>query len=288
MNTEVIKQGVTKGLLPFKDSIPSHIDFDVFVARAVAAIVGGKDLVNCNPNDLDAVVCRAALDGVYLDGREAAILCYKKKINNQYFPFPQYICMVDGVLSRVRMSGEVKIITAKALYDNDSFDYYIDENGEHIKYKPAQSDRGNVSGAFAYARLHTGELIVEYMTLEDILAVKGASKTSGFGPWVDWFDRMAVKSVMHRLMRKLPHSSGVLEMLESGMNMNFDKSEEVHQIVEFYPEQKFIDNLPAWTNLVSTNKKTVEDIITTVESKGLPLTDEQLSILRGTEGNANT
>lgn len=284
---ETVKQGIEQALHEIKSSIPDHIDFDKFVARAVVCIVNGKNLLNCNPYEINSVCCRAAMDGVYLDGREAAIVSYNRKnpATKQFEAFPQYLCMVDGALKRVRMSGEIKIITAKPIYQNDTFDYWIDEHGEHITYRPAQSNSGALVGAFAYARIHTNELVVEYMTMDDINKVKGASKTSTYGPWKDWFDRMAVKSVLHRLMRKLPNSSDILKMLESGMNMEFDKDEDVQNdvqnIVQFYCEDKFLANFETWSNLINTGKQTADNLIKIVESKSLPMTEDQKTKIRG-------
>lgn len=44
---------------------------------------------------------------------------------------------------------------------------------------------------------------------------------------------------------------------------------------EFYPKGKFTENLPKWTKLIESGKKTAADIIATVESGGSKLTAEQ-------------
>ena len=75
----------------------------------------------------------------------------------------------------------------------------MDENGEHIFYEPNMLDRGEMIGAFAYAKMRTGELQFEVMNIEDIEKVRTASRNSDSGPWVNWYESMSRKSVMHRL-----------------------------------------------------------------------------------------
>ena len=130
--------------------------------------------------------------------------------------------MVDGVLKRARMSGEVALIGAKAVYVNDQFDYWMDEAGEHYKYSPVFNGRGGFLLVFAYARMTNGELLIEIMIKDDVDKVRAASKTGTYGPWKDWYDRMACKAVLHRLTRRLPNASEIVQMCEKGMNMKFD------------------------------------------------------------------
>ena len=52
--------------------------------------------------------------------------------------------MIDGVMKRVRQSGEVSIIATRVLYKNDKFRVWMDENGEHIFYEPNMLDRGEM------------------------------------------------------------------------------------------------------------------------------------------------
>ena len=88
--------------------------------------------------------------------------------------------------------------------------------------------------AFAFAKLNNGELIVEVMSKADVDKVRKASKTGTYGPWADWYERMACKAVMHRLARRLPNASEIVEMCEQGMNMDFDDrtEKEILPVVE--------------------------------------------------------
>lgn len=124
--------------------------------------------------------------------------------------------MIDSVMKRVRQSGEVSIIATRVLYKNDKFRVWMDEDGEHVFYEPNLLNRGEMIGAFAYAKMRTGELQFEVMNIEDIEKVRAASKNSDSGPWVSWFESMSRKSVMHRLCRRLPNNSGSWKCSSAG------------------------------------------------------------------------
>ena len=203
--------------------LPDHVKMSSFVRCAAIAITQGKGLVEADKQSVIMALTKCATDGLVPDGKEAALVVYNTKVNGTFMKVAQYLPMIDGVLKRARMSGQIDSMAAKAVYENDEFDYWLDENGEHLRYKPTFEKRGAFKLAFAYAKMKSGEFVVEVMTKEDIDKVKASSKTSGYGPWVDWYERMACKTVFHRIAKRLPNSSEILEMCEAGMNMNFEK-----------------------------------------------------------------
>lgn len=135
--------------------------------------------------------------------------------------------MIDGVLKRARQSGEISIIAARAVYEKDKFRVWLDDSGEHIHYEPTLGARGEMIGAVAYARMKTGEFQFEWLNLDDIAKVRAASKNSDKGPWVDWYESMARKSAAHRLCRRLPNNSEIMEMLERGTEMVWQKEKDI-------------------------------------------------------------
>lgn len=215
---EIAKQGIYSLL-------PSHITPESFTRAAAIAMVKNPDLVQADMNSVIMALSDSAKDGLVPDGREAALVIFntKQKVNGRdtWVKKAQYLPMVDGVLKRARQSGQVDVIAGKAVYEGDEFDYWLDEHGEHIKYRPNFTNRGVLTLVFAFAKLKSGELIVEVMTKEEIDKVRAASKGSQYGAWADWYDRMGIKSVLHRLARRLPNASELLDMLEAGQEMTF-------------------------------------------------------------------
>ena len=218
--------------------LPKSVKIETFVRCAAVAMASSKDLAEANKDSVIMALTQCAKDGLVPDNKEAALVTFNTKVKHQGKPDEwvkkaQYLPMIDGVMKRARMSGQIATLSSKVVYNDDNFDYWVDENGEHIQYRPNYNG-GEIRLAFAFAKLTNGELIVEVMTKADIDKVRSASKTGTYGPWKDWYERMACKVVMHRLARRLPNASEIVEMCEAGMNMDFDErtEKEIAPIVE--------------------------------------------------------
>ncbi len=272
-----------------KAVLPDHLPVDRFIKTAMMAIQNNPGLLDADRQSLFNSLQRCANDGLSPDNREAALIEFSTnagtKQNPNYIKKVQYMPMIDGVLKRARQSGEVSVITARAVHQNDKFDYWVDEHGEHLLHRPLFSgDRGPMTLVYAMAKMKTGDVIVEPMTIADVERVKASSKTSGYGPWKDWFDRMALKSALHRLARRLPNSSEVMEMLgQDNWMYDFGKKERdvspvKSEAIECYPADEFESNFPKWKAAIEAGKLTAERVIANTESKG-GLTDEQKAMV---------
>lgn len=225
--------------------LPSHISVETMERAANNALMRNPDIAACDPVSVYDSVMRCAQDGLIPDGKEAAIVVYGGKQGKK----AQYQPMIDGVLKRLRQSGLVEMISAKAVFEGDEFDYWFDEDGEHVRYRPDFSADGQrkFKLVFAYAKLKGGEMVVEVMNKAEVERVKAASKTgnSSYGPWAQWYDRMAVKSALHRLARRLPSSSEtaqLIEVSERDIDARFDSSRDVTPAKEEKP-QSLLDAL---------------------------------------------
>ena len=225
--------------------LPSHISVETMERAANNALMRNPDIAACDPVSVYDSVMRCAQDGLIPDGKEAAIVVYNSKQGKK----AQYQPMIDGVLKRLRQSGLVEMISAKAVFEGDEFDYWFDEDGEHVRYRPDFTADGQrqFKLVFAYAKLKGGEMVVEVMNKAEVERVKSASKTgsSSYGPWAQWYDRMAVKSALHRLARRLPSSSEtaqLIEVSERDIDARFDSSRDVTPVREEKP-QSLLDAL---------------------------------------------
>lgn len=223
-----IKANLDRELIPVQSLLPAHVSFDRFTNAAAVALAANNDLFNADRQSVINALTACAKDGLIPDNREAAMVVYKKKqAGGDWKLIAQYMPMIDGVLKRARQSGEISIIAARAVYENDKFRVWLDDSGEHIHYEPTLGARGEMIGAVAYARMKTGEFQFEWLNLDDIAKVRAASKNSDKGPWVDWYESMARKSAAHRLCRRLPNNSEIMEMLERGTEMVWQKGNDV-------------------------------------------------------------
>jgi len=195
----------------FRSALPAHISPEKFMRAALTAIQLNPDILSSDKRTLFLEITKAAQDGLLIDGREAAIVVFKTKNG----PVAKYMPMLGGVLKKLRNSGELANITAQIVYDGDDFNYWIDEQGEHIKHTPKlNGTRGKPSLTYAIARTRDGDLYTEVMTYEQIQDVKNSSKAKDFGPWSGPFEsEMWRKTVIRRLAKRLPMSSDLEEVV---------------------------------------------------------------------------
>lgn len=152
---------------------------------------------------------KCAQDGLLPDGRDAAFVVYKSKV--------QYQPMIGG-LRRVAADHGWSIET-HVVHANDQFDPDFDEVRANFKRAPLTEDRGDPIGAYALGRHREGMRMLEVMDLDEIQKVRNVSRAKDKGPWVDWWDQMAEKTVGKRLFKRLPldpkdrRISSVLEAL---------------------------------------------------------------------------
>lgn len=199
-----------------KMALPSHISVEKFQRVAMTAITSDPDLLYADRRSLFGAITRAAQDGLLPDKREGALVIFNQKIKgkngakDEYVKSVQWMPMIAGVLKMVRQSGEIASITANVVHENDAFVLHLGDE-ESIKHNPPPfgSDRGKPIGVYAIATLKDGFKIRETMDLNEIEKVRAVSKTGKFGPWADWWEEMAKKTVIRRLAKRLPMSTDI-------------------------------------------------------------------------------
>lgn len=197
-------------------ALPSHISVEKFQRVAMTAITSDPDLLYADRRSLFGAITRAAQDGLLPDKREGALVIFTQKIKgkngskDEYIKSVQWMPMIAGVLKMVRQSGEISSITANVVYESDDFLLRLgdDESIEHTP-PPFGSDRGKPIGVYAIATLKDGFKIREVMDANEIEKVRAVSKTGKYGPWADWWEEMAKKTVIRRLSKRLPMSTDV-------------------------------------------------------------------------------
>lgn len=190
----------------FSSVLPAHLPVKRFLRTVVGAVQNNPTILNCNQDSILKACQKAAQDGLVIDGREAAIVPFKDQA--------QYMPMLAGILKKLRNSGELSTITAQAVYSNDPFNYNpaMDDVPNHSP--DWFGDRGDMIGVYAIAKMKDGSSAVEIMSLRDIEKVRAVSRGKDRGPWVDWYEEMAKKTVVRRLCKYLPSSADVDQLLD--------------------------------------------------------------------------
>ena len=212
------KQQLTAMSSQFGVALPSHIKPEKFQRVVLTVVQSTPDLLEADRQSLFDSCIKCASDGLIPDGREAALTVFNTKVKrngrDEWVKKVTYLPMFTGIQKRIRNSGLIDSIQAHVIYENDEF---IWEQGfdEKIVHKPLfPGDRGKPVGAYAVAKFKDGSIQFEVMDIATINKIKDSSKTSKFGPWVDWWDEMARKSCFKRLAKWLPLDADVDDLIE--------------------------------------------------------------------------
>lgn len=123
----------------------------------------------------------------------------------------------QGMIELARRSGQLRSITATAVYQGDAFDieYGLEPKLRHVPDFSAPRDASTLSGAYAVARVKdSDEPIFVFVPRVEIESARkrGASGRSGKDgrpistPWDTDYEAMSLKTAVRRLFRWLPKS----------------------------------------------------------------------------------
>lgn len=204
-----VKALLDKAAPEFSRALPAHVPPERFRRVAETAILNNPDLFGANRRSLMTACIKAAQDGLYPDGRDAALVVFKGQV--------QYMPMIAGILKKARNSGDLASISAHVVYERDEFDYALGDD-ERITHRPHLGGaRGKPIAAYAIARTKDGAVYREVMSVEEVEQVRRVSRAGNSGPWATWWGEMARKTVLRRLSKRLP--------------MSTDRDEDLHRTI---------------------------------------------------------
>lgn len=197
-----------------KRALPAHISVDKFLRAAHTAAMTTPGIDKADRNSLFEACTKAAQDGLVIDGKEAALVVYNVKDGNGWIKKAQYQPMVQGLLKKLRQSGQLKKITAQVVYEKDSFSYNpaMDDAPNHSADWFA--DRGEAVGVYAVAILKDDSFVVEIMNKSEVEAIRSRSRSKDSGPWKTDTAEMWRKTVIKRICKYLPSSSDIDGLIE--------------------------------------------------------------------------
>lgn len=193
-----LRQQLTAMAPQFAMALPSHIKPEKLQRVVMTVAQQDPKLLEADRRSLLGACMKCAADGLVPDGREAALVLFNNRV--------QYMPMMMGLLKRSRNTGDVAGIVAQVVYENDEFVQTPDDFDKPIRHTPPRlgQPRGKPIGAYALAKLKDGTIVSEVMDLAQIEKVRKVSRAGTRGPWVDWWDEMARKTVFRRLAKWLP------------------------------------------------------------------------------------
>lgn len=170
--------------------------------------------------------------------------------------------MVKGLCKQARNSGEIKFIDAINVYENDTYSYWVDDDGPHFKFEAARKDRGGPILTFAYAKTKDGGLYFEEILEEEMNKIAAMSKADD-SPWKGPFrNEMKRKSAIRRLAKyRLPSSTDLDEVIRRDDDLyEFDKPTETETDKPKSQTPRLNDIINKSTDTTATDEVSTEEV----------------------------
>lgn len=154
-----------------------------------------------NPNSLQGAILNVAAIGISLNpAQQHAYLV----------PRDGAICLdisFRGLVALAVDAGVIRWAKAELVYTNDQFTWNGPAAAPTHQADPF-SDRGEIKGGYCIAMLPDGTSMVEVMSIEEIHKIRDTSKAyqKNGGPWKDWFEEMAKKTIIKRASKSWPQT----------------------------------------------------------------------------------
>jgi recombination protein RecT len=206
--------------------LPPDVPLAKFQQVAMAAIRNNPDLLKCNQQSLFNACLNAAQDGLLPDGREGAIVPRKSKAVWQP--------MIQGIYKRVKTSGSVAGLTANVVYEGEDFEVLLGDDDRIIHRRDMNMvAKGSEVAVYAIATLKDGTKEREVMTWDQVQDVRKSSAMPDSGPWTQWADEMARKTVVRRLAKRLP----VLDPADEALHRTINRVDSLYDFGNAPPER---------------------------------------------------
>ena len=190
-------------------ALPPAYTMERFMRVARTAVQTNSDLLDCHPVSVVAALHKAAAFGLDVGPvGQAYLVPFKRQA--------QLIIGYRGMLTLARRSGELADVQARAVYENDEFDYAYGLN-EKLHHRPKLTDKGDLVALWGLARFTNGGHYFVVVPLDEIEEHRMVSKTGadGKGPWKDHYVAMARKTVIRIMEPYLPLTTEAAEAVQN-------------------------------------------------------------------------
>lgn len=239
-------QAYIKAMEPaIKKALPSVITPERFTRMVLSALSSTPKLAECSPQSFLAAMMTAAQLGV--EPNTALGQAYLLPYRNHGKMECQFQLGYKGLIDLAYRSGEVSVIQAHTVYENDVFEYELGMDPK-LRHVPAKADRGEAVAYYAMFKTKDGGYGFEVMSVDDVQRhAQRYSKSYGSGssPWRSNFDEMAKKAVLKRALKYAPLKSDFVRGVAQDETIKAELSDEMYAVPDetvFEAEGEEIDS----------------------------------------------
>lgn len=211
-----------------KKALPSVITPERFTRMVLSALSVNPTLASCTPKSFLGAMMTAAQLGVEPNSAlgQAWLIPYR----NHGVLECQFQLGTKGLVDLAYRSGEVSIVDAHEVRENDEFEYEFGLDPK-LHHKPARQDRGRSIAYYGMFRTKNGGYGFHVMSYDDVLEhAKKYSKSFVNGPWQTNFDEMAKKTVLKKALKYSPLRSDFVRQLSSDETIKSNISDDMYSV----------------------------------------------------------
>lgn len=211
-----------------KKALPSVITPERFTRIVMSALSSNPKLATTSPQSFLGAMMTAAQLG--LEPNTPLGHAYLIPYNNHGTLECQFQIGYKGMIDLAYRSGEISIIQAQVVYENDEFTFSFGLEPE-LRHVPARKDRGNPIYVYAVFRTKDGGCGYEVMSMDDVLAhAKKYSKAYQSGPWQTNPEEMAKKTVLKRVLKLAPLKSDFQRAMAQDETIKTEISKDMYEV----------------------------------------------------------
>lgn len=162
--------------------------------------------------------------GIPLDGKLGHAVVFNNKVKTaqgeRWEKQVKFMPDFKGIVSVARRTKQISDAVTFIVHERDYFVHGRQGPNVQCDHTPADGDRGEMKGACCILTFPEGGWTYEFMSKSEIDKVRNSSKSKDSGPWVDWYDQMARKTVLKRALKTYCDDPQLLEAFRADDDFN--------------------------------------------------------------------
>ena len=220
-------------------ALPQVMTPERFTRIALSAVSNTPKLGNCTPQSFLGAMMNAAQLGLEPNTPLGQAYLIPFENRKKGITECQFQIGYKGLIDLAYRSGEVKMIDAQTVYENDEFEYELGMDPV-LKHKPARTNRGNPIYFYATFKLTNGGQGFQVMSIEDVQEhAKKYSKTYNNGPWQTNFEEMAKKTVLKKLLKYAPLKTEFVKQVTQDETIKTKLSDNMEDVPNEYMDVEY-------------------------------------------------
>ena len=226
-----------------RKALPTVITPERFTRMVLSAVSTTPLLANCTTQSFFAAMMSAAQLGLEPNSQlnQAWLIPFKNNKKGGIYEV-QFQIGYKGLLDLAYRSGEIAMIQAHVVYENDVFEYEYGLEAK-LSHKPAMTNRGNPTHVYAVFKLKNGGYNYEVMSMEDVRRHgERFSKSFGSGPWQTNFEEMAKKTCLKKILKYAPLKSEFVRAIAQDSTVKTELASDMYEVTaEEYEIREDVD-----------------------------------------------